>query len=436
MNRCYIFLFFLTMILFVGSILPVVGQDVGDIITFGSYEQDDQPGADPVEWQVLGVENGRALLISRYILAAKPYNEEKTDSTWENCSLRAWLNQEFYNDVFSAEEKMQIDKATVSNPRNPEYGTYGGNETKDKIFLLSINEADNYLPTPELRQCEATDFAKQNGAAVLKNGCTDWWLRSPGSKASNAVSVDFYGRPYLGGVSLDYTAGVRPALLMNLTGDLNELPASSIMQEASGPSDMPSFSGAQVGDIITFGSYVQDKLLSKDPIEWFVVAVENDRVLAVSRYGLDVKPYNEDFIQITWETSTLRAWLNDEFYTNAFSDFEKAYIAESELDNPDNPDYGTSGGNTTVDKIFLLSIDEVNQYMPKALTRDCNATEYAKQNGAMVDRIYGLSSWWLRSPGENSHKSAAINQNGSIRSVDCITDDYVVRPALWLKIEP
>ena len=84
MNRCYIFLFFLTMILFVGSILPVVGQDVGDIITFGSYEQDDQPGADPVEWQVLGVENGRALLISRYILAAKPYNEEKTDSTWEN----------------------------------------------------------------------------------------------------------------------------------------------------------------------------------------------------------------------------------------------------------------------------------------------------------------------------------------------------------------
>ncbi len=200
MNRCYIFLFFLTMSLFVGSILPVVGQDAGDIITFGSYEQDDQPGADPVEWQVLGVENGRALLISRYILAAKPYNEEKTDSTWENCSLRAWLNQEFYNDVFSDEEKMQIDEATISNPRNPEYGTYGGNETKDKIFLLSINEADNYLPTPELLQCEATDFAKQNGAAVLKNGCTDWWLRSPGNKASNAVSVDFYGRPYLGGV--------------------------------------------------------------------------------------------------------------------------------------------------------------------------------------------------------------------------------------------
>ena len=110
---------------------------------------------------------------------------------------------------------MQIDEVTVSNPRNPEYGTYGGNETKDKIFLLSINEADNYLPTPELRQCEATDFAKQNGAAVLKNGCTDWWLRSPSENSHKSAAINQNGSiRSVDCITDDYV--VRPALWLKI----------------------------------------------------------------------------------------------------------------------------------------------------------------------------------------------------------------------------
>ena len=102
--------------------MPANGMvSAGDIITFGRYEQDGNTVNDPeaIEWQVLEVEDGHALLISKYALDEKKYNEKYENVTWETCTLRAWLNGEFYNSAFSSEEKGQIRQVTLKNPNNP-----------------------------------------------------------------------------------------------------------------------------------------------------------------------------------------------------------------------------------------------------------------------------------------------------------------------------
>ena len=72
---------------------------IGSHVVFGKYEQDDDAsnGKEPIEWIVLAKEKDRALLISKYGLAAQQYNTEWTDETWETCSLRKWLNETFLN---------------------------------------------------------------------------------------------------------------------------------------------------------------------------------------------------------------------------------------------------------------------------------------------------------------------------------------------------
>ena len=111
---------------------------VGYIIKFGNYYINDSKNKEPIEWRVLEVSNDRALLITKDAIDRKPYNNELRDITWEECSLRQWLNYEFINQAFSKEEQNEIILTNISNPNNARYGTRGGNNTQDKIFLLSI----------------------------------------------------------------------------------------------------------------------------------------------------------------------------------------------------------------------------------------------------------------------------------------------------------
>ena len=194
---------------------------VGDIITLGQYEQDGNlnNGAEAIEWQVLAVEEGRALVISKYGLDAKPYNEKRTSVTWETCTLRTWLNGEFYNSAFSEEEKVQIQEVRVKNPKNPTYRTKGGDNTTDRIFLLSIEEAIRYFADNEGRKCQPTTYAKNNGAYLSESagGMTWWWLRSPGADGNYAAVITTDLDVYTPGRNVNYTAGsVRPAFWLNL----------------------------------------------------------------------------------------------------------------------------------------------------------------------------------------------------------------------------
>ena len=192
---------------------------VGDNVFFGTYEQDNNPsnGKEKIEWRVLDIQDGRALLISEYALDCKPYNTSFDNITWETCTLRTWLNNDFLNAAFSAEEKARIPTVTVSADLNPEYGTDPGNATEDKVFLLSIREADQYFTSNSDRQFELTAYAVAQDAYKNSNDAGDWLLRSPGrGQALSSCIFVFWDDFYYGNILSGDPGAVRPALWLIL----------------------------------------------------------------------------------------------------------------------------------------------------------------------------------------------------------------------------
>jgi tetratricopeptide (TPR) repeat protein len=192
----------------------------------------------------------------------------------------------------------------------------------------------------------------------------------------------------------------------------------------------------QAGDIVTFGNYEQDSITAdgKEAITWRVLSVKDGKALLLSEKNLDCKPYNKEYTAVTWETCTLRAWLNNEFINDAFTQGEKDSIAQSAITNSKNLNYGTDGGNTTLDKVFLLSIEEAEQYLASVELQKAANTAYAVQNGAYDNNGYGW--WWLRSPGFDTNHAAYVHSGGSLHSggYDVSTVDGAVRPALYLNL--
>ena len=174
-------------------------------------------GPEPIEWLVLDVSNGSALLISRYGLDAQAYHTVDTGITWANCTLRKWLNEIFYDEAFSQSEKQLINLTKVENPDNPEQGTPGGADTEDKIFLLSDREFNRYFTNDELRIGIPTLYAKSNGAYINPdNGNSWWWLRSPGISPRTPLCISSTGSIYKYGGEVTHDYGVvRPVLRLN-----------------------------------------------------------------------------------------------------------------------------------------------------------------------------------------------------------------------------
>ena len=198
---------------------------VGDVICFGSYEQDNDTsnGKEEIEWQILEIQDNKILLISKYALDCQKYNSENTDVTWETCTLRKWLNSTFISNAFSESEKSMIADTKVTADKNPKYSTNPGNDTTDKIFLLSINEVNKYFTTGESRKCVPTAYAIEQGAYTSGSNTSGgkatcwWWLRSPGCSRFYASDVYTDGSVYFYGTYVYYSVGcVRPALWINL----------------------------------------------------------------------------------------------------------------------------------------------------------------------------------------------------------------------------
>ena len=174
--------------------------------------------------------------------------------------------------------------------------------------------------------------------------------------------------------------------------------------------------GWAAGDTVVFGSYEQDNVLTngKEPLEWIVLKTEGDRAMLITRYLIDARAYHKAFVKMTWSECTLRQWLNDTFLKEAFSQEEQARIEEVLVVNDDNPHYSTRGGEDTMDRVFLLSEAEVLEFFPEQEQRTCQATEYAKAQGAYVDENNGNSWWWLRSPGVRPVDACGVRADGRI----------------------
>lgn len=209
---------------------------VGDTVYFGKYEQDGNKknGKEKIEWQVLEKKGNKAMLISKMLLDVQPYNNGNREAskaiTWEKSTLRKWLNKKFIKEAFSSKEIKKIQNSKIKNKDNEDFGSKGGKDTTDKVFLLSIDEAENYFKTDENSIAQITNYGIKRIAKVLgmsektvkkihfeKSNNWWYWLRSPGNGQNRAVFVKndggFY---YSGNYVTDETLGCRPVLWVEL----------------------------------------------------------------------------------------------------------------------------------------------------------------------------------------------------------------------------
>ena len=195
-------------------------------IYFGTYMQSRASAGvyniDPIKWRVLSNADGKLFLLSNQNLDVLPYNGNQTSVTWENCTLRSWLNGTFLKSALSDDEQGAIDNtyvynATQSDGRNnpnPSYSTPGGNNTTDKIFLLSIEEANNssYFPNADSRISTNTAYVVSYYGMSGAGEADGWWLRSPGRLDNTAAFVEASGDVYHSGSFVDIRLNaVRPA---------------------------------------------------------------------------------------------------------------------------------------------------------------------------------------------------------------------------------
>lgn len=424
---------------------------IGDEIELGSHYVNGSDEKRAIIWEVLSVKDDKALIISKYVLDAKPYHNTAGDVTWENCRIRKWLNESFYNSVFNENEKAKIISAQISTPDNCLHITKGGKDTIDNVFFLSIEEAKYYFPTDEKRIAMPTEYARLKNLLISKgNGCW-WWLRSPGDCQSYAADVDYGGDvDSYGSSAVDSFNGVRPALWLDISDRTirksvpqavpqSEPPAASVnfvfgsVYDYNHGGIRPSVGNrVAVGGEIEIGRYFHDSPADTAPIKWQILAVVGEKALIISKNVLDCMRYNDAAEDVTWENSTIRKWLNKEFIASAFSDAERQIIISTIINTSNNAVYNTNGGNTTTDKVFLLSIDEAAYYLNSDEKRIAQSTHFAKQKGLFVSDE--KSWWWLRSAGNNQHYAADVDYGGDIDfyGSDVFNSVNGIRPVLWI----
>lgn len=195
-----------------------------------------------------------------------------------------------------------------------------------------------------------------------------------------------------------------------------------------------SLKTAKVGDCIKFGTYMQSKDSSglKEDVEWIVLDIRDGKALVISKYVLDDKVYNENYEKVTWETCSLRQWLNNEFINAAFTHDERELIATVMV-----PDDSADGGNSTQDQVFILSSTEAKQYFDTDSERICYPTAYAEAKGAWCLTDGSSCNWWLRTTATIKHSYSAyhVDWDGEISGLTVHHDQASVRPAMWVNID-
>jgi hypothetical protein len=432
---------------------PSTDYEEGKTVVFAGYE-----------WLVLEISEGQALLLSSLITERRIYHGPdvltsdgprytELGTTWAECKLRAYLNGEFY-EGFSESDRALIVETHNVNPDNPWYyeersnSFYddriprGGEDTIDKIFILSVDEVVKYFGDsgqlankPErYLDSEIDDEYNEARIAYRREGWeNNWWLRTPGIRSSQAVEVNANGTiSMMGGTVYNIYAGVRPALWLNLAAMPGGAPpVAATPMPTSGPADYVE------GNIVSFAGYA-----------WLVLEVREGQALLLSEYVSESRAYKEaaddsEDVTATWADSDLRAYLNGEFL-DSFSEGDRERIVETHNLNQNNQWSAEGiGGDETDDFIFLLSLEEVVKYFgdsgqlanePPNAGGDLS-DEY---NGARIATAEGGSQreWWLRSPGCFNHLVVIVKSNGRISMNGNYADiARSVRPALWVNIE-
>lgn len=531
------------------------GDVVWDCVYFGNYWQKDTNGDGrsdrrdakmPIKWRVLSVEGDDAWLIAEQNMETRCFSWYDTGITWETSTIRSWLNGYgaeknsagedfsgggFLNEAFSPAEQQAIRSTTLINGDNPSYGTDGGNDTCDKVYLLSYSEAKD-MAYGISTTAEDPYWRSKNTDFVIAQGASgNWWLRTPGYEGGLITYVASDGRCDLhGGFSSAETRAVRPVLHLDLAAESawawagrissigkvveeadppagwqpSALPAENSQPTVS-PGNVPgdnadhglrnptiNSDGITTWDCVWFGSYWDrndsnhdnkvDENDSKSAIMWRVLSVHGSDAFLISDTVLDCQRYNEKGEEITWETCTLRSWLNgygpeankqgkdyrgQGFIHNAFTEDERRAIRTTTVVNEDNYLFGTEGGNDTADRVYLLSYDEVTdpaygfpfedtyddrfdkggrvarmaEYLPFVQSREAwtgNFVHYSIDFGRIK-----YAHWWLRSPGACQYYATCVDVLGHLTGTSytepgwlksASSPNVMIRPVLHLDL--
>lgn len=378
--------------------------DVGDDFTFGKYHDEE------IEWEVLSrnflIDEGkiRVQLYSKYVIDCQPFDEDG-ETSWADCSLREWLNDDFIKEAFSAKEQKQLAETSYFN-------IYGDDRfLTDKVYLMSYLR---YRMTPEDAMCKATDYAEEQGVAT-EDGYARYWGRDIIQTVSTSSSDKGFGQfDYPMVFDYDGTMSVADRKLEHLydAEDIGVRPI--ICVEFKAPIDKKDI---EAGDIVTFGTY------DEEPIEWLVADNDKDGITLLSRYGLTEKRMDKKDVD-SFEESSLYEWLNDDFYTESFNAKQQKMMVTFDSDN----------------YVTLLSVDEF-----KECRRAMGFEIYAGYTKAFYDdhpelkdefpsnqKI--LDQWWLRDvKSEEDHTFSVYNPTRSFTAAHA--DEYCsVRPVIKIYI--
>ena len=356
---------------------------LGDVVVFGD-----------IRWYVIAkTDTGYTLLSEKPVIkqAFRRAGSGIFTVAWEDSTLRAWLNDKFYN-TFTEEEKALIEQTHNINADSAEYGTDGGEDTDDYIYLLSVDEAN------------ALDSMVRKCGIWYEPFYQWWWLRSPGV---NTDYVTYVGKGKdgvidpSGDIAGNNYGAVRPALNVRIADP--PVPTTMNRTFAEVEAELRAISDSEINDVVVFGRYT-----------WYVTD-KTDGVCTLLCQGPVAKlPYNDTKTDITWENCSLRRWLNEDFYNSKFSDGEKAAIVTSHNTYvEDDYHYESDCGNDTDDKVYIFSYSEALAVSDD--TRDCG-----------ID-------WWVRTPGKYQYNAQYIG----LRSLDTIgnsVDNHMaVRPAIRVR---
>jgi serine/threonine protein kinase len=371
-------------------------------------------------WRVLDIQDGKALLISEDIVSERKLNQKDEEYVWENCDLRHYLNETFLHS-FTQEEQNAIVEVTISNKVSRWSNTGGGEDTIDRIFLLSLEEVIDYFGDSEQMDDPVPGFFRDQycGArkAKYENDWYWWWLRTSGWNGSNnIVNIEFDGGIHLGGSLSDESGGVRPALWIDISSyDFRE-------------SVLPTNLSIGQRDVL-YGEYT-----------WRVLDMQDGNALLLSEEIIEERAYHNEYEDCTWENCDLRKYLNESFL-HSFTQEEQDAIVEVINSNDDNPWHDVEGGEATADKVFLLSIDEVVNYFGDSGKLDLGQYIgwFSDQYNGDRKALYGNNWdwWWLRSPGVAGTSTACVHNDGDFDVSGTNIDDNEggVRPALWIHVD-
>lgn len=446
---------------------------VGDLVTIGRYEQDNDldNGPEAIQWRVLDKKDGKLLVISDKVLDYINYCykwDQVEKPVWATSCSRGWLNNYFMQAAFAPAEQARISLSDIHTDPSPDFDNDPGPDTQDYVFLLSAQETGQYFPTAESRRVLLSDYVHpHNKIRINRQGWGtnatrihgDWGLRSPNKYGTFAYILDYQTIYWTAG-DIWYDGG-------GFEGDIRPAMWIEASPAANTPADPSALADTVVpGDTITFGHYEQDNDTSNGPeaITWKVLDVQDGKALVISEKILARvrHRYVEDgHGAVTWETSRVRQWLSEDFFDAAFSDEEKTAVCLTNVKSEPNPDYtDTDPGKDTQDYVFVLGLEQYDAYFaddgdlfdaiapytevarvgnPYAKDELVRTAKYYPMNNAVRGNADGSAGWWwLRTVGQDyaadgnfmMRVDAAGKADGVGSDADC-----GVRPAMWVDID-